>query len=162
MTAWRIAHPNVDGRGGSVNLDIANLLPHDVSTYGGFGFVRVMVAAMMVVIVARSCVHLFTADGGARRIAGVDTSVDGGDNIIAMFHQWGAVQLTLIAVLIVLFVRYPGLTPLVILALAFDPLTRTIASRVKPLKSTKTPPGARLNGPAFIVLSALLVVSLAA
>ena len=143
-----------------MNIDVTNLLPDDVSTYSGFGFVRIVTAILMVIVVARSCIHVFSADGGAQRIAGVDTSVAGGDNIIAMFHQWGAVQLTLISLLIVVFVRYPGLTPLVILTMAMDPVTRSIASRMKRLTSTKTPPGARLNWPAFAVLAVLLFFSL--
>jgi hypothetical protein len=143
-----------------MNFDIANLLPDDVSVYSGFGFVRVLVPIILVLVVVRSCIHVFAQDGGAQRIAGVDTSVAGGDNVIAMFHQWGAVQLTLVGLLIVVFVRYPGLTPLVILTLAFDPVTRAIAARMKKLTSTKTPPGARLNWPAFVVLVVLLVFSL--
>ncbi|MEY3987632.1 MAG: hypothetical protein ACO261_00340 [Ilumatobacteraceae bacterium] len=143
-----------------MNFDIANLLPDDVSVYSGFGFVRVVVPIILVLVVVRSCIHVFAQDGGAQRIAGVDTSVAGGDNVIAMFHQWGAVQLTLVGLLIVVFVRYPGLTPLIILTLAFDPVTRAIAARMKKLTSTKTPPGARLNWPAFVVLVVLLVFSL--
>lgn len=143
-----------------MNFDIANLLPDDVSVYSGFGFVRVVVPIVLVLVVVRSCIHVFAQDGGAQRIAGVDTSVAGGDNVIAMFHQWGAVQLTLVGLLIVVFVRYPGLTPLVILTLALDPVTRAIAARMKKLTSTKTPPGARLNWPAFVVLVVLLVFSL--
>jgi hypothetical protein len=143
-----------------MNFDIANLLPDDVSVYSGFGFVRVLVPIILVLVVVRSCIHVFAQDGGAQRIAGVDTSVAGGDNVIAMFHQWGAVQLTLVGLLIVVFVRYPGLTPLIILTLAFDPVTRAIAARMKKLTSTRTPPGARLNWPAFVVLVVLLVFSL--
>lgn len=143
-----------------MNFDIANLLPDDVSVYSGFGFVRVVVPIILVLVVVRSCIHVFAQDGGAQRIAGVDTSIAGGDNVIAMFHQWGAVQLTLVGLLIVVFVRYPGLTPLIILTLAFDPVTRAIAARMKKLTSTKTPPGARLNWPAFVVLVVLLVFSL--
>ena len=143
-----------------MNFDIANLLPDDVSVYSGFGFVRVLVPIILVLVVVRSCIHVFAQDGGAQRIAGVDTSIAGGDNVIAMFHQWGAVQLTLVGLLIVVFVRYPGLTPVVILTLAFDPVTRAIAARMKKLTSTKTPPGARLNWPAFVVLVVLLVFSL--
>ena len=143
-----------------MNFDIANLLPDDVSVYSGFGFVRIVVAIFLALVVVRSCIHVFAQDGGAQRIAGVDTSVAGGNNVIAMFHQWGAVQLTLVGLLIVVYVRYPGLTPLVILTLALDPVTRAMASRVKKLTSTKTPPGARLNWPAFFVLFALLVLSL--
>ena len=143
-----------------MTIDFARLLPDDVGTYEGYGFVRVIVAVLMIAVVARSVIHLLAEDGGARRIAGVDTSVEGGGNVVAMFHQWGAVQLTLIIVLGILFVRYPGLTPLVICALALDPITRAIASRRRKLTSTKTPPGARLNWPVFGVLVVLLVFSL--
>jgi hypothetical protein len=103
---------------------------------------------------------LFAADGGAQRIAGIDTSVEGGKNIIAMFHQWGAIQLILGVLLIVLFFRYPGFTPLIVLTLAFDPVMRFVASRVLRVTSTRTPPGAKLNAPAFVILTLLFVASL--
>jgi len=108
----------------------------------------------------RSCIHLFASDGGAQRIAGVDTSVEGGNNIIAMFHQWGAIQLILVVLLAVLFFRYPGFTPLIVLTIAFDPAMRFVAGRIMNLTSTRTPPGAALNAPAFIVLMLLFVASL--
>jgi hypothetical protein len=41
------------------------------------------------VITLRNCIHLFSADRGAQSIATIDTSVAGGDNIIAVFGQWG-------------------------------------------------------------------------
>lgn len=150
----------LDFDGHRMNVDLGNLFPDDVAIYSGPTAVRVILSIYMGIIVIRSCIHVFTADGGAQRIAGVDTSVAGGDNVIAMFHQWGAVQLTLIGLLIALFVAYPGLTPLIIVTLAFDPVTRAIASRMKKLTSTRTPPGARLNWPAFVVLVVLLVASL--
>ena len=111
-------------------------------------------------MVARSCVHLFASDGGAQRIAGVDTSVVGGNNIIAMFHQWGAIQLLLAAILVVLFFRYPGFTPLILLVVALDPVLRFFASRKMKFTSTRTPPGAALNGIAFVVLMLLFFVSI--
>jgi hypothetical protein len=111
-------------------------------------------------MVVRSCIHLFSSDGGAQRIAGIDTSVEGGNNIIAMFHQWGAIQLLLAAILVVLFFRYPGFTPLILLTLGLDPVLRFVASRKMKLTSTKTPPGAALNGIAFVVLIILFVVSI--
>ena len=55
----------------------------------------------LVVITVRSCIHLLSADGGAQSIATIDTNVAGGDNIIAVFGQWGATQL-LLAVLLYL------------------------------------------------------------
>jgi hypothetical protein len=111
-------------------------------------------------MVARSCIHLFTADGGAERIATIDTSVEGGNNIIAMFHQWGASQLILAVLLVALFFGYPGFTPLILLTMALDPVMRFVASRVKAVTSTRTPPGAALNGVAFVIVMLLFVASI--
>ena len=143
-----------------MNFDFSAVFPDDPSSYEGLQFVRVVAALLLFVMVVRSCIHLFASDGGAHRIAGVDTSVEGGNNIIAMFHQWGAIQLILAVLLYVLFFRYPGFTPLIVLTLAFDPVMRFVASRVSSVTSTRTPPGAKLNAPAFVVLTLLFVASL--
>ena len=143
-----------------MNFDISRVFPTDPSSFEGFQIVRITAALILLLMLLRSCVHLFAADGGAQRIAGVDTSVEGGNNIIAMFHQWGAIQLILVVLLGVLFFRYPGFTPLIVLTTAFDPVMRFVAGRIMNVKSTRTPPGAALNAPAFIVLILLFVVSL--
>ena len=144
-----------------MNIDINRVFPTDPSIFQGSQFVRIIAGLLLFVVVVRSCIHLFTADGGAQRIAGLDTSVEGGKNIIAMFHQWGAIQLVLGVLLIVLFFRYPGFTPLIVLTLAFDPVMRFVASRVLSVTSTRTPPGAKLNAPAFVVLALLFIASIA-
>ena len=136
------------------------MLPDDLSSFDGFQFVRIVTALLLFVVVVRSCIHLFAPDGGAQRIAGVDTSVEGGNNIIAMFHQWGAIQLILAVLLVVLFFRYPGFTPLIVLTLAFDPIMRFVASRILNVTSTRKPPGAVLNAPAFVVLMLLFFASI--
>ena len=143
-----------------MNIDINKVFPTDPSSFEGFQFVRIVAALLLFVVVVRSCIHLFASDGGAQRIAGVDTSVEGGNNIIAMFHQWGAIQLILGARLIVLFFRYPGFTPLIVLTMAFDPVMRFVASRILNVTSTRKPPGAVLNAPAFVVLLLLFVASI--
>ena len=143
-----------------MNIDINKVFPADPSSYEGFQFIRIVATLLLLLVVVRSCIHLFASDGGAQRIAGIDTSVEGGNNIIAMFHQWGAIQLILGALLIVLFFRYPGFTPLILLTLAFDPVMRFVASRVLSVTSTRTPPGAKLNAPAFVILTLLFVASL--
>jgi hypothetical protein len=144
-----------------MNLGLNKVFPDDPSVFEGPSFVRVVAVLILCVMVVRSCIHLFTADGGAQRIATIDTSVEGGNNIIAIFHQWGATQLLLAVLLVVLFVGYPGFTPLVLLTMALDPVTRFVASRVKAVTSTGTPPGAALNGVAFVFVMALFVASLA-
>ena len=143
-----------------MKFDIKKLLPDNPTKFEGFRAVRIVTAIYLLVMVVRSCIHLFAADGGAQSIAGIDTSVEGGNNIIAIFHQWGAIQLILAVLLFVLFFRYPGFTPLILLTLALDPVMRFIAGQMMSLTSTGTPPGEALNGASFCLLALLLIASL--
>ena len=143
-----------------MKFDIKKLLPDNPTKFEGFRAVRIVTAIYLLVMVVRSCIHLLAADGGAQSIAGIDTSVEGGNNIIAIFHQWGAIQLILAVLLLVLFFRYPGFTPLILLTLALDPVMRFIAGQMMSLTSTGTPPGEALNGASFCLLALLLIASL--
>jgi uncharacterized membrane protein HdeD (DUF308 family) len=143
-----------------MKLDAKKILPKDPSSFNGLRPVRILLAIYMFVIVVRSCIHFFTADGGANSIAGIDISVEGGDNIVAIFHQWGAMQLLLVLLLYVLFFRYPGMTPLIALTLFIEPIFRLIAGKIMPVTAEGTPPGESLNGVSFFVLIALFVASL--
>ena len=143
-----------------MKFDIKKVFPKNPSRYEGFRIIRFIAVLFMFVMVVRSCIHLFAPDGGAQSIAGIDTSVEGGDNIIAIFHQWGAIQLILAVLLLVLFFRYPGLTPLILLTLALDPVLRFVAGQQMNLTTTGTPPGEALNGVAFYLLLVLFLVSL--
>ena len=143
-----------------MKFDIKKVFPNELSRFEGFRLIRLIAALYMLVMVVRSCIHLFAPDGGAQSIAGIDTSVEGGDNIIAIFHQWGAIQLILAVLLLALFFRYPGLTPLVLLTLALDPVTRFIAGQMMSITATGTPPGEALNGAAFYLLLILFISSL--
>jgi len=143
-----------------MKFDIKELLPKDPTKFEGVRAVRIVTAIYLLVMVVRSCIHLFAADGGAQSIAGIDTSVEGGNNIIAIFHQWGAIQLILAVLLFVLFFRYPGFTPLILLTLALDPVMRFIAGQMMSVTSTGTPPGEALNAAAFYLLALLFIASL--
>jgi hypothetical protein len=143
-----------------MKFDIKTLLPNNPTKFEGFRALRIVTAIYLLVMVVRSCIHLFAADGGAQSIAGIDTSVEGGDNIIAIFHQWGAIQLILAMLLFVLFFRYPGFTPLILLTLALDPVMRFIAGQMMSVTSTGTPPGEALNGASFFLLALLFIASL--
>ena len=143
-----------------MKFDIKRLLPNNPTKFEGFRALRIVTAIYLLVMVVRSCIHLFAADGGAQSIAGIDTSVEGGDNIIAIFHQWGAIQLILAMLLFVLFLRYPGFTPLILLTLALDPVMRFIAGQMMSVTSTGTPPGEALNGASFFLLALLFIASL--
>jgi hypothetical protein len=143
-----------------MKLDIKKVFPNELSRFEGFRLIRLIAALYMFVMVGRSCIHLFAADGGAQSIAGIDTSVEGGDNIIAIFHQWGAIQLILAVLLLVLFFRYPGLTPLILLTLTLDPVLRFVAGQMMSITATGTPPGEALNGAAFYLLLILFMASI--
>ena len=143
-----------------MKFDIKKLSPKNPSKFEGFRIIRLIAALYMSVMVARSCIHLFAPDGGAQSIAGIDTSVEGGNNIIAIFHQWGAIQLILAILLIVLFFRYPGLTPLILLTLTLDPVLRFVAGQQMSLTTTGTPPGEALNGVSLYLLLVLFLGSL--
>ena len=143
-----------------MKIVLKKLLPNNPTSFEGFRVIRVVTAIYLLVMVARSSIHLFASDGGAQSIAGIDTSVEGGDNIIAMFHQWGAIQLILALLLFVLFFRYPGLTSLILLTLALDPVMRFVAGQMMSVSATGTPPGEALNGASFILLLILFIASL--
>jgi hypothetical protein len=143
-----------------MKFSMRNVLPSNTTAFNGFSVIRWLTVPFLVVAIARSLVHLFSADGGAQSIAGIDIAVEGGNNIVALFHQWGAIQLILAVLLAVLFTRYPGLTPLVLLALVADPVLRDVAGQIMPVTSTTTPPGAALNAPVFVAVLALFVASL--
>lgn len=143
-----------------MKFDIKKVFPKNPSRYEGFRIIRLIALLFMFVMVVRSCIHLFAPDGGAQSIAGIDTSVEGGVNIIAIFHLWGAIQLILAVLLLVLFFRYPGLTPLILLTLTLDPILRFVAGQQMSLTTTGTPPGEALNGVAFYLLLVLFLGSL--
>ena len=143
-----------------MKFDFKKLLPNNPTSFEGFRAIRIVTAIYLLVMVVRSCIHLFAADGGAQSIAGIDTSVEGGNNIIAIFHQWGAIQLILAVLLLVLFLRYPGLTPLILLTLALDPVMRFIAGQMMSVTSTGPPPGEDLNAASFYLLTLLFIASL--
>ena len=136
------------------------ILPENPREYRGFGFVRLVTLAFLLIVVVRSMIHLFAPDGGAESIASIDTSVSGGNNIIALFHQWGAIQLLLVGLMLTLFFAYKGLTPLVIFFLALDAPMRALAGMMGKIESAHTPPGEALNWPAFFFLATLFIVSL--
>ena len=143
-----------------MKLDIKKVFPNNLSKFEGFRIIRLLTALYLSVMVARSCIHLFAADGGAQSIAGIDTSVEGGNNIIAIFHQWGAIQLILATLLLVLFFRYPGRTLLILLTLILDPILRFVAGQQMSLTTTGTPPGEALNGASLYLLLVLFLGSL--
>lgn len=140
--------------------NVRQLLPRDPTHYFGAMIAYWLTALYLVLITVRSGIHLFSADGGAQSIATIDTNVAGGNNIIAIFGQWGATQLLLAMLLWVLLLRYRGLLPLVIVVLLVEPLLRALSGNLKPIETVGTAPGAALNWFAVPILAVLLYLAL--
>ena len=141
-------------------MTLSNLLPSDARDYKGPQFARWAAMVFLAIVTVRSLIHVLAPDGGAESIATIDTTVEGGSNIIAIFGQWGAIQLLLAALLWVLLLRYRGLTPLVLLVFVLEPLLRGLAGSLKPIESVGTAPGAALNWVVVPVMVVLLILSL--
>ncbi len=139
--------------------DVSRLLPADPQNYRGPRLAVWLLGAFLVITVARSLVHLFAPDGGAGSIATIDLDVEGGANIVAIFGQWGAIQLLLALTLITLVVRYRGLVPFAALVMGVEPLLRMLSGALKPIETLGTAPGAALNEVAGFAM--LLVLWLA-
>ena len=144
----------------SYRPSLSALLPDNPSTYRGPLLPWCFACAYLILITARSLIHLFTDDGGAHSIATIDTAVAGGANIIALFGQWGAIQLLLAALLWVLLLRYRGSAALVLLVFTLEPMLRSLAGHLKPLTTVGTAPGARYNWLVVPVLLVMLFLSL--
>lgn len=138
----------------------AALLPTDLRTYEGPRLARWAAIAYLVAITTRSLVHLLSRDGGASSIAGIDLAVGGGANIVAIFGQWGAIQLLLAGLLWVLLLRWPGTTPLVLLVFCIEPVLRQLSGWLKPVTTVHVAPGAAVNDFVLPVMAVLLVLSL--
>jgi hypothetical protein len=140
--------------------EFSALLPRDAAQYRGPMLAFWFAVACLVLTTGRSLIHLLVPDGGAHSIATIDTSVAGGANIVAVFGQWGAIQLLLALLLWVLLVRYRGLTPLVLLVFLIEPFARGLAGHMKPLQTIGTAPGAALNWVVVPVIGVALWLSL--
>ncbi len=94
--------------------------------------------------VVRSCIHIFSPDGGAGSIAGMDLSA-GANVIIFAFALWGAEQLIYAVIQWVVILRYRSLVPLMWGIQFLETLGRMLVGRIKPVTFAHTPPGAIQN-----------------
>ena len=140
--------------------DLSQLFPSDPVVARGPQLPRWIALLALTVVTTRSLIHIFLPDGGAGSIATIDTAVAGGNNIIALFGQWGGVQLLLAALLWLLVLRYPGLLALVLCVLLVEPLLRGLAGHLKPIATVGVAPGSALNYAFMPVLAVALYLSL--
>ena len=112
------------------------------NSFRGNRIAVVIFALITVFTLVRSCIHIFAPDGGASSIAGINTSVEGGSNVISMFAFWGLAQLLMGLVYLAVFFRYKSLIPFMYMLIIIEYSGRVLIGMVKPLIVSHTPPGA--------------------
>jgi hypothetical protein len=110
-----------------------------------------------IVWTVRSCIHIFSADGGAGSIAGMDLAVTGANEVIFAFALWGAEQLIYTLLQWIVILRYRSLIPLMWAVQLLETSGRILVGRLKPVSFAHTPPGAYGNY-VFIILSILMLI----
>lgn len=119
------------------------ILPKQLdNSFRGNRIAVIVFALITVFTLARSCIHIFAPDGGASSIAGINTSVEGGSNVISMFAFWGLAQLLMGLVYLAVFFRYKSLIPFMYILIIIEYSGRVLIGMVKPLIVSHTPPGA--------------------
>jgi hypothetical protein len=111
------------------------------SGYQGTRFSLVFLVVLTTITTLRSLAHILLPDGGANSIAGLDVSVAGGENLIAMFAQWGFTQLLLSVMMwgVIVFAR--NLVPFALLVQTLDWGGRILVGLLKPVEIAAAPPG---------------------
>ena len=104
----------------------------------------------------RSCIHIFSHDGGAGSIAGMNLDITGASEVIFAFALWGAEQLIYALIQWVVILRYRSLMPLMWCVQLLETLGRMLVGHIKPVTFAHTPPGA-YGDYVFLVLSVLML-----
>ncbi len=107
----------------------------------------------------RSFIHIFSPDGGAGSIAGMDLSA-GANGIIFAFALWGSAQLIYALLQWVVVLRYRSLIPLMWLIQLLETLGRMLVGRIKPVTFAHTPPGSYQNYIYLLLAVVMLGLSL--
>jgi hypothetical protein len=123
-------------------MDWSRLLPKIDEDYNGSKVPYYFLILVAIASTIRSLIHIFAPDGGANSIAGIDVAVQGGVNIIALFGQWGVLQLLLACFYWLTILRYKFLVPAMLAVVVIEQLLRIGAGLLKPLEIASPPPGA--------------------
>jgi len=107
--------------------------------------------------IVRSCIHIFTSDGGAGSIAGMDLSVTGADEVVFAFALWGSAQLIYALIQWIVILRYRSLVPLMWGVQLCETLGRIAVGQLKPVTFEHTPPGAIQNY-VYVILAVLMML----
>ena len=110
--------------------------------------------------IVRSCIHIFSPDGGAGSIAGMNLAISGANEVIFAFALWGSAQLVYALLQWIVIWRYRSLVPLMWGIQVLETLGRMLVGRIKPVTFAHTPPGAYQNYIYIILAVSMLALSL--
>jgi|TARA_B100000945_G_scaffold42321_1_gene28644 hypothetical protein len=145
------------------------LFPSDLNNqYKGSKFVQYGLYPIFAIYIFRSLVHFLAENSGLVGIATIKEFpiIDGLDpnNIIYLFASlWGATQVSLTIILLILFIKYKNLIPLIYLICLLDQCFRLISGYLHPLIEDyyiNTPPGVISNIPLLLYLIFMFYLSL--
>ena len=105
----------------------------------------------------RSLIHIFSPDGGAGSIAGMNLNVTGANEVIFAFALWGSEQLIYALLQWMVILRYRSLVPLMWVVQLLEILGRMLVGRIKPVTFAHTPPGA-IGNYVFLVLAIIMLI----
>ena len=143
--------------------------PSDLNNqYKGSKFVQYGLYPIFAIYIFRSLVHFLAENSGLVGIATIKEFpiIDGLDpnNIIYLFASlWGATQVSLTIILLILFIKYKNLIPLIYLICLLDQCFRLISGYLHPLSEDyyiNTPPGVISNTPVLLYLIFMFYLSL--
>ena len=120
------------------------------------------------IYIFRSLVHFLAENSGLVGIATIKVfPISDGlnpNNIIYLFASlWGATQVSLTIILLILFIKYKNLIPLIYLICLLDQCLRLISGYLHPLGEDyyiNTPPGVISNIPVLLYLILMFYLSL--
>ena len=136
---------------------------HLDNVYRGAPIAKWILAALVVLTVARSLAHVFLPDGGAQSIATIPLerfTANGAAAIIHIFALWGLSQLLFGLLYVVVLWRYQALVPLMWLFILIEYSGRLLLASAKPFQVTGTAPGGVGNYILVPLALAMLFLSL--
>ena len=146
-----------------------SLFPSKLSNqYKGSKLIQYGLYPIFAIYIFRSLVHFLAENSGLVGIATIKEFpiIDGLDpnNIIYLFASlWGATQVSLTIILLILFIKYKNLIPLIYLICLLDQCFRLISGYLHPLSEDyyiNTPPGVISNIPVLLYLIFMFYLSL--
>ena len=140
---------------------ISKILPQNAnSNYTGSKITYWVFVLISIVSMVRSCIHLFSPDGGAGSIAGINLSQGGAESIIFAFGLWGLSQVIYACIQLLVAFRYKTLIPLMYIILIAETLGRMLVGWAKPPVLLHTPPGGAANYIMLPLAIIMLILSL--